>query len=77
MMLGTRDWEGKGIFGDELEDLRLDLKGFPSGVLATDGDCSGEERGKGTAVKEWVGDILSRKGITSSSVDSESSSSLK
>lgn len=28
-MLGTRDWGGKGICGDELEDLREDLSGLP------------------------------------------------
>ena len=28
-MLGMRDWEGKGIFGEEKEDFRLDLSGFP------------------------------------------------
>lgn len=64
MILGTRDWEGKGILGDEVEDLRLDLSGFRSGtvgdeeVLATVGECSGEERGKGTGLEF----SLSRKG---------------
>ena len=28
-MLGTRDWEGKGMLGDEEEDFKLDLRGFP------------------------------------------------
>ncbi len=28
-MLGTRDWGGKGMFGDELEDLREDLSSLP------------------------------------------------
>jgi len=28
-MLGTRDWGGKGMLGDELEDLREDLSGLP------------------------------------------------
>lgn len=29
MMLGTRDWGGKGMLGDEVEDLREDLSGLP------------------------------------------------
>jgi hypothetical protein len=55
-MLGTRDWEGKGILGDEVEDLRLDLSGFRRGtvgdeeVLETEGECNGEVRGKGTGL---------------------------
>lgn len=47
-MLGTKDWEGKGIFGEEDEDLRLDLSGFTVGVDVVRGNM-GEERGKGTA----------------------------
>lgn len=47
-MLGTRDWAGKGMWGDELHDLRLDLSGFntPLGDLVRVGECRG---GKGTA----------------------------
>ena len=51
MILGTRDWEGKGMLGDELEDLRLDLSGFR--VLASEGECKGEVQGKGTTLKEF------------------------
>lgn len=51
MILGTRDWEGKGMFGDEMEDLRLDLSGFTTvGDLVREGECKGEVRGKGTAI---------------------------
>lgn len=52
-MLGTRDWAGKGMLGDEREDLRLDLSGFntPDGDLVRGGEWRG---GKGTAV--GVGD---------------------
>lgn len=48
MILGTRDWAGKGILGDELDDLRLDLSGFntPVGDLVRGGELRG---GKGTA----------------------------
>ena len=62
-MLGTRDWAGKGMLGDELEDFRLDLRGFntPVGDLVRGGDCRG---GKGIA----MGAI---------SCDEEPSSSLK
>jgi hypothetical protein len=50
MMLGTRDWAGKGMLGDELEDLRLDLSGLnAAGDLMEEGECKGEVRGKGTA----------------------------
>lgn len=49
MILGTRDWEGKGMLGDEREDLRLDLSGFTwVGDLVREGECKGEVRGKGT-----------------------------
>ena len=49
-MLGTSDWAGKGMLGEELEDLRLDLSGFNTLVGL---GREGEERGKGTA----LGDI--------------------
>ena len=41
MILGTRDWEGKGMLGDEPEDFRLDLSGFNMiglGVLVREGE---------------------------------------
>jgi hypothetical protein len=39
------------MLGDELDDLRLDLSGFPFDSRWTVGECRGEEdeRGKGTA----------------------------
>lgn len=53
------------MFGDELEDLRLDLSGFnKGGGRVRGGECKGEVRGKGTAVED-------------SSFDEEPSSSLK
>jgi hypothetical protein len=64
-MLGTSDWAGKGMLGDELEDLRLDLSGFNTDEgLGREGECKGDVRGKGTA----MGD---------SSVEEEPSSSSK
>ena len=66
-MLGTSDWAGKGIFGDELDDLRLDFSGFNTvGDLVNEGEFKGEVvRGKGTAIGE------------SSAEDEPSSSSSK
>ena len=54
MRLGTRDWEGKGMLGDELEDFRLDLSGFATfgGDLERVGECKGEVRGKGTVLED-------------------------
>ena len=82
-MLGTKDWEGKGMLGDEEEDFRLDLRGFPfdsstdevlegGGEVRRGGECMGEERGKGTALKL----CLSRRGGRPRSLPSSSSSSL-
>jgi hypothetical protein len=65
MILGTSDWAGKGMLGDELEDLRLDLSGFNTDVgLGREGECKGDVRGKGTAMRD-------------SSVEEEPSSSSK
>jgi hypothetical protein len=49
MILGTKDCAGKGMLGDELEDLRLDLSGFstPLGDLVRGGEW---REGKGTAM---------------------------
>lgn len=61
MMLGTRDCGGKGICGEELEDFKLDLSGFRTDGVEAVLVIGGEERGKGTALKEvWLS--LSRKG---------------
>lgn len=50
MILGTRDWEGNGMLGDELDDFKLDLSGSFRGEGTEVGDCRDEEeRGKGIA----------------------------
>jgi hypothetical protein len=61
MMLGTRDWGGKGMLGEELDDLREDLRGFPLAsrtgveeVRETDG-LKGREDGDG-GLSETVGE---------------------
>ena len=46
MILGTRDWEGKGMLGDDSEDFRLDLSGLNTvevTALEESGDKSCDE----------------------------------